>query len=79
MHLAECRYLGFLHLWFKQQLSASSPGMANKVEITSQESVDGGVSSSFIHPNKEEILLLLDQGYMFLLNVHQLNLRKSRL
>ena len=62
MHLAECRYLGFMHLWFKQQPNVSSPGMANKGETTSRESVDGGFPSPFIHPNKEEILLLLDQG-----------------
>lgn len=73
MHLAECRYLGFLHLWFKQQLSASSPGVANKVEITSQESVDG-VTTSFILPNKEEILLLLDQGNSLSLDARHLSL-----
>ena len=62
MHLAECRYLGFLHLWFKPQPNATSP-----VEVTSQKSLDdGGVAApSFVLPNKEEILLLLDQMMLF--------------
>ena len=61
MHLAECRYLGFLHLWFRQPLSAASPGVTGAVDIASQECEDGA-TSAFIHPNREEIILLLDQG-----------------
>ncbi len=58
MHLAECRYLGFMHLWFRQhsmqqQLSAASTP-------SPPESISDAANTPSL-PSKEEILLLLDQ------------------
>lgn len=55
MHLAESRYLGFMHLWFRQQ-------QHHQLESASPSPPTDSICASMPNlPSKEEIIQLLDQ------------------
>lgn len=59
MRLAEVRYLGFMHLWFKR-----GGGLSHVHSPTVDEPAPDGDAAAFEH-SQDEVLLLLDQMMLF--------------